>query len=97
MTKGNGVKTKLDIRDLQNDIRNIKENDLIHLAQDIKRVDDKVESISRENKEAHEKFVDQIDGLTLKLVKIIAIATCIWVIIGVIAIPLIAAYIQSGK
>jgi hypothetical protein len=56
-----------DIAVLQEQILRIQSNDLIHLADDIKGVDRKVDSLSVENKVSHEKFESKIDAINEKL------------------------------
>jgi hypothetical protein len=86
-----------DIALLKQQIEVIRNNELVHLKEDINRVDKKVDNIAAENKEAHEKFETKIDGLTIKIVKIIAIASCIWAIIGIVLVPIIVGYMTRTK
>lgn len=54
---------------LQERVFNIKNNELQHLAEDIKRVDKKVDDIASENQKSHEKFETKIDDLKTQISK----------------------------
>lgn len=66
MVPSNGSKTKIDVAVLQEKIRQIKDNDLVHLAAQVEEVDRKVVSFG-------EKFEHRMDSTDLKIMKIMTI------------------------
>lgn len=70
---------------MQERIFSMKNNELVHLADDIRRVDNKVDKIAAENQRSHENFEKKIDDLRITIAKYsggiaVIIVLCDWLI-----------------